>query len=276
VIAAALAIGASLAWGVGDFLGGLKARSLPALSVIACSQPFGLAVLAVVVAVRGRAAPGWSLAWACLSALLGTTGLFSFYRGLAAGAMAVVAPIAGAAAIVPVAFGLATGERPGALRELGFVLAIGGVVLTSREPRTQRLRLAAGAGWGLLAMAAFGGYYVPLHEASRGDFLWASLVFRSTSVTLAWTALLLLRPRIPVLRPHLPALVAVGVLDTGGNVCFAAASTRGLISVVSVLASLYPVGTVLLARATLHERIARIQELGVVATLAGVALISAG
>jgi drug/metabolite transporter (DMT)-like permease len=227
VIAAALAIGASLAWGVGDFLGGLKARSLPALSVIACSQPFGLAVLAVVVAVRGRAAPGWSLAWACLSALLGTTGLFSFYRGLAAGAMAVVAPIAGAAAIVPVAFGLATGERPGALRELGFVLAIGGVVLTSREPRTQRLRLAAGAGWGLLAMAAFGGYYVPLHEASRGDFLWASLVFRSTSVTLAWTALLLLRPRIPVLRPHLPALVAVGVLDTGGNVCFVALISAG-------------------------------------------------
>ena len=87
---------------------------------------------------------------------------------------------------------------------------------------------------------------------------------------------MLLRPRIPSLRPHLPVLVAVGVLDTGGNVCFAAASTRGLISVVSVLASLYPVGTVLLARATLHERIARIQELGVVATLTGVALISAG
>ena len=276
MLGAVLALGASVAWGVGDFLGGLKARTLPALAVMAFSQPFGLALLAVVVVVRGRPAPGWSLTWACLSALLGTTGLFAFYRGLAAGAMAVVAPIAGAAAVVPVVFGFATGERPGALRELGFVLAIGGVILTSREPRARRIRLAAGAGWGLLAMAAFGGYYVPLHEASRADFLWASLVFRMTSVTLAWSALLLLRPRIPSLRPHLPALVAVGVLDTGGNVCFAAASTRGLISAVSVLASLYPVGTVLLARATLHERVARIQELGVVATLAGVGLISVG
>ncbi len=275
MIAALVALGASLSWGCGDFLGGVKSRVLPPLAVMACSQPVGLAILAVAVAVRGRPAPGWSLTWACLSALLGSIGLFAFYRGLAQGAMAVVAPIAGAAAVVPVIVGLALGDQPGTLREIGFVLAIGGVVLTSREPG-RRVQLAAGAGWGLVAMAALGGYYIPLKEASTHDFLWASFVFRATSVTLVWTTLLLLRPHIPPLRPHLAVLASIGVFDTGGNVLFAAASTRGLISVVSVLASLYPVVTVLLARAALHERVARVQELGVAVTLAGVVLVSAG
>jgi drug/metabolite transporter (DMT)-like permease len=93
-------------------------------------------------------------------------------------------------------------------------------------------------------------------------------------VSLVWITLATMRTRVAGIRPHLLLLILIGLLDTGGNVLFAAASTQGLISVVSVLASLYPVVTVLLARATLNERVRRIQELGVVATLAGVALIS--
>ena len=277
MLAAVIALGASLSWGCGDFLGGLKARTLPALAVMACSQPFGLAALAVAVAVRRDAFPGPHTLWAIPAAALGTVGLAAFYRGLATGAMAVAAPIAGAGAIIPVVVGLATGDKPRVLQELGFVLAIGGVVVTSREPGAERAKLAAGAAWGFVALLCFGGYYVPMRSASHGDFLWASLVFRLTSVPLVWATLGALRRPLPHgLRPQLPSLALVGLCDTAGNVLFAAATTQGLLSVVAVLASLYPVVTVLLARFTLHERTAPSQQLGVAVTIAGVVLISAG
>jgi uncharacterized membrane protein len=276
--AIAIALAAAVSWGCGDFLGGLKARTLDAIAVIAYSQPFGLAALAVAVLVAARPFPDdSSIFWACPAAVLGTVGVAAFYRGLATGAMAVVAPIAGAGAIVPVAIGLATGDQPGTVTEIGFVLAIAGVIAASREPSAGRGRLAAGAGWGIVALLCFGGYFIPMRAASEPDFLWATFLFRLTSVPLSWAALLALRrPRPRPVSPHLVALVLIGLLDTGGNVLFALASTLGLISVVAVLASLYPVVTVLLARWALHERPARSQLIGVGAALSGVALIAAG
>ena len=277
MFSAGLALAASLAWGCGDFLGGVKSRVLPAFVVMGASQPFGLAILAVMVAVRGSAPPGPEVAWAVLSAVLGSIGLAAFYRGMAAGAMSVVAPIASVAAGFPVVWGLVQGDRVSFLQELGFVAALGGSLMASFERGGTRPKLAAGAGWGVVAMLAFGGYYVPLHVAAQHDWLWPSLIFRLTSVTLVWSALLVSRTRLGGVRPHLMVLAAVGVLDTGGNVFFAAASsTHGLLSVVSVLASLYPVATVLLARFALGERVEFSQNMGVVITLAGVVLISAG
>ena len=245
--------------------------------MLACSQPVGLAAVAVAVALRGDGPPDRAVLWACLAAVFGTAGLVAFYRGMAAGAISVVAPIAGAAAVVPVVWGLATGDHPSGLQELGFVLALGGVVATSWERTPGSTRVAAGVGWAVLTLVAFGGYYVPMHTASQDDFLWASLVFRLTSTSLVWLAVLATRQRLPAIRPHVVALVTIGLADTGGNVFFAAASQEhGLVSVVSVLASLYPIVTILLARLTLGERVQRTQEAGVVVVLAGVALISAG
>jgi drug/metabolite transporter (DMT)-like permease len=274
VIAAALALAAAASWGVGDFLGGLKSRSLSPIAVLIVAQPIGLTLLAIWVAARGEGPPGSSVLWACLASVLGTTGLVAFYRGMAAGALSIVAPIAGAGAAIPVIWGLARGDHPSGLQELGFVAALVGVVLASFERKTQATRLAAGVGWAAIAMLAFGFYYIPMHAASHGDFLWAAFVFRLTSTTLIATAWLVLRPR-RARRADLPALTAIGVLDTGGNVFFAAASSKGLVSVVSVLASLYPVVTVLLARAVLHERVHRSQELGIALALGGIVLISA-
>ena len=160
-------------------------------------------------------------------------------------------------------WGLVQGDRVSFLQELGFVAALGGSLMASFERGGTRPRFAAGAGWGVLAMLAFGGYYVPFHAAAQHDWLWPSLVFRVTSVTLIWSALLVSRARLGGVRPHLAVLAAVGVLDTGGNVFFAAASsTHGLLSVVSVLASLYPVATVLLARFALGERVRVLAERG--------------
>jgi drug/metabolite transporter (DMT)-like permease len=275
VFAAALALAAAASWGVGDFFGGLKSRSLNPIAVLIVAQPIGLTLLAIWVAVRGQGPPGSSVLWACLAAVLGTTGLIAFYKGMAAGALSIVAPIAGAGAAIPVIWGLAHGDHPSGYQELGFAAALIGVVLASFERRPEAARLAAGVGWAAIAMLAFGAYYIPMHEASHGDFLWAAFVFRLTSTTLIAAAWLVLRPP-SARRADLPVLASIGILDTGGNVFFAAASAKGLVSVVSILASLYPVVTVLLARAVLNERVHRSQELGIVLALAGIVLISAG
>jgi len=275
VFAAALALAAAASWGVGDFLGGLKSRSLNPVAILIVAQPIGLTLLAIWVAVRGQGPPGSEVLWACLAAVLGTTGLIAFYKGMAAGALSIVAPIAGAGAAIPVIWGLAHGDHPSGYQELGFAAALIGVVLASFERRPEAARLAAGVGWAVIAMLAFGAYYIPMHEASHGDFLWAAFVFRLTSTTLIAAAWLVVRPS-SARRADLPVLASIGILDTGGNVFFAAASAKELVSVVSILASLYPVVTVLLARAVLHERVHRSQELGIVLALAGIVLISAG
>jgi drug/metabolite transporter (DMT)-like permease len=276
--AALLALGASLSWGVGDFLGGVKARVLPSLLVMAASQPFGLAALGIVVAVRGTGIPGDEVWWAALSAVLGTVGLAAFYRGMAAGAISVVAPLAALSAGIPVIWGVAVnGDQIHGLQGIGFVAAIGGSVAASLELRPGRTQLAAGVGWAVVALLAFGAYYIPMHAASTQDWLWPAFLFRCTSVTLVWSLVLLRRLKPTGLRGHWLALIAIGFLDTGGNALFAAASSRhGLLSVVSVLASLYPVVTVLLARIVLRERVQRTQDAGVLLVLAGVVLITAG
>jgi uncharacterized membrane protein len=272
---AALALAAAASWGVGDFFGGLKSRSLNPVAILIVAQPIGLTLLGVWVAVRGQGPPGSAVLWACLASVLGTTGLIAFYRGMAAGALSIVAPIAGAGAAIPVIWGLAGGDHPSGYQELGFAAALIGVVLASFERRPEAARLAAGVGWAAIAMLAFGAYYIPMHAASHGDFLWAAFVFRLTSTTLIAAAWLVLRPPC-ARRADLPVLASIGVLDTGGNVFFAAASAKGLVSVVSTLASLYPVVTVLLARVVLKERVHRSQELGIALALAGIVLISAG
>jgi drug/metabolite transporter (DMT)-like permease len=277
-LAALLALTASLSWGFGDFLGGVKARVLPSLTVLAASQPFGLAALGIAVAARGTGIPGDEVAWAALAALFGTVGLFAFYRAMAAGAISVVTPIAAVAAGIPVIWGVAvSGDHISFLQAIGFVAAIGGSVCASLELRAERTQIAAGVGWAVLAMLAFGAYYVPMHAASAHDWLWPAFLFRCTSVTLVWSVVLVSRARPTGLRGHWPALIAIGFLDTGGNALYAAASSsHGLISVVSVLASLYPVVTVLLARLLLGERVQRTQDVGVVVALVGVVLITAG
>jgi drug/metabolite transporter (DMT)-like permease len=115
-----------------------------------------------------------------------------------------------------------------------------------------------------------------MHAAGNADFWWASLFFRMTSTSVILAAIAIRRPSLAVAPVQVPVLALIGVGDMLGNLLFAAASTSGLVSVTSVLASLYPIITVLLARAILKEQVSRPQEAGIVLTLAGVALISAG
>jgi drug/metabolite transporter (DMT)-like permease len=211
------------------------------------------------------------------AALLGTVGIAAFYRGMAIGTISVVAPIAAMGAAIPVAAGVALGDEISALQAAGFALALGGVVLASVEPsELGRARLAAGVPWGVLAAVGFGGYFVPMHEASEEQFLWAALLFRATALVLVLAAVAVVRPPFENVRANVGAILVLGVLDSGGNLLFAAASSYGAVSVTSVLASLYPVVTVALAWAYLRERVGVPQTLGVAGALAGVGLITAG
>jgi drug/metabolite transporter (DMT)-like permease len=277
VKAIVLALGASLSWGFADFFGPLKGRTLGALRVLIFAQISGFIVIAIAVAVRGKAPHDATLLLAIPAALSGTLGLFAYYRGMAVGAMSVVAPIAGISAALPVSVGLATGDRPSLVQIGGIVLALLGVGIASREPgRGGSRKIAAGVGLALLAAIGFGGYFVPMHEAGAVDFWWASLIFRATALLVVLVAVAVVRPSLRLTIPDLAFVSAVGIGDLLGNVLFAAASGHGLLSVTSVLASLYPVVTVALARIVLRERVARSQQAGVVATLAGIAMITAG
>jgi uncharacterized membrane protein len=276
VEAIALALGASLTWGLADFFGPLQGRVLGPLRTLMYVQLAGLVAIALMVAVRGKGPADGLVLLAVPAAMSGTLGLFSYYRGIAVGAISIVAPIAGVSAIVPVIVGIISGDRPSAWQLLGIAAALLGVFLAAREPGRTGPRLAAGVGLAMLAAVGFGGYFPFMHAAGDADYWWASLIFRTTSTSVILATVAVQRPGLAIPRAALPLVALCGFGDLLGNLLYAAASSSGLVSITSVLASLYPIVTVVLARILLAERVARSQEGGIALTLAGVVLISAG
>lgn len=277
--ATALALASSLCWGTGDFLGGLRARKLPALVVLAFSQVAGLAFLIVAVAAAGAERPELVEVWpAAAGGLAGAIGLGCFYRALAVGTMSIVAPISATAAGVPVVVGLASGDDPSGVQLAGLIAAMVGVVLAARDEYAGPSESARAAiPLALVAALGFGWFFVGLDGAADADPLWATLTARSVSVVACLSVVAIVRPPgAPPPSAQLPAIALIGVLDVAANVLFAVASTKGLLSVVGVLGSLYPLATVALARVVLGERVRPVQQVGVGAALAGVVLISAG
>jgi len=275
VTALLLALGASLAWGVADFAGPWQARTLGTLRVLLWAQVAGIAAISLVVAVIMRPPEGPEVLWAVPAAISGMLGLYAYYRGMVVGAMSVVAPIAGASAIIPVIFGMATGDHPSGLQLAGIACALVGVMLASQEHQEGERRLAAGVGLAILAAIGFGFYFPPMHAAGDADPWWAAFVFRTTATVLVLVVVLVRRPPLAIGGWRLWVVLGVGLGDTLGNLLFAASAGHGLVSLTSVLASLYPVVTVTLAAVVLHEHVSGPQRLGVVLTLAGIALISA-
>ena len=274
-MAVVLALGASLTWGFADFFGPLQGRALGALRALVWVEAAGLLGIAVIVAVRGKGPGGALVLLAVPAAMSGTLGLYAYYRGIAVGAVSVVAPIAGVSAAIPVVVGVISGERPSVWQGVGMAAALAGVFLASREPDPRGGRIAAGVGLALLAAVGFGGYFPFMHAAGNTDYWWASLIFRITSTTLVLIPALARRTSLAVAPGRLWPLALVGLGDMFGNLLYAASAAYGLVSVTAVLASLYPIVTVALARVALAERVARSQEAGVALTLAGVVLISA-
>ena len=273
-----LALLSSVLWGTADFLGGTATRRLPAPVVVGASQAFALVALIPFAVVAG-AAPD-SLWTGVEAGIAGVIGLAAFYAALASGTMGVVAPIAALGSLLPVAVGLARGESPSTLQSAGIALAIAGVVLASGPEvrggavRPLVLAIVAAFGFGLVGVFLADGA-----AASPGAVVTTLLVMRGTSVGVLFAAFLFARTRgyrAGVVQTDLGLLAAIGFGDVGANAAYAFASRGALLSVVFVLASLYPVVTILLARQLQREVLVRIQVVGAFGTLAGVALIAAG
>ncbi len=279
MLAIAIALSSSVCWGVSDFVGGIQARRLSLLNLMLLSQGIGLACLIVLVAARGSAPPHLVRLLPALAAGIGgVAALSAFYRALAIGTMSIVAPISATGATVPVVVGIATGDRPAALQIAGIFAAIAGVALASRERSVgSEGRLArASIGLALLAALGFGGFFVGMRSSARADVLWALLAARGAGVIGLLLVVGVRRRAVGAGRHALGPLAAIGILDLAANGLYALASRHGALSEVAVAASLYPVATVLLARAVLGERVRRVQEVGIVAAIAGVVLIAAG
>lgn len=269
-----LALGSSVVWGTSDFFAGVASRRRPAVAVVGWTQGLALLVISVLVAVRWETVAwgGWPL-WALGAGLSGMTGLICFYSALSAGTMGVVAPIAALGVIVPVALGVASGETPSAWAWLGMLVAIVGVTLASGpelsgevSARPVILAGCAAVGFGLALFC--------LDRGARVSTLLTLWGMRLTSVTILVVVALLLRSAGGVTAKELPALLAIGCGDLTANALFAVASSRGQVSVASVLGSLYPVVTTVLARVVLKERLRRVQQVGVALAVGGAAVIA--
>jgi len=279
VVTVALGLAASVSWGLADFIGGAKSRALDLLAVLLVSQTVALVVLVVAAAGRAQGPPGVEpLLYAAGAGAAGVAGLAALYRGLAVGAMAVVAPIAALGAGIPVVVGVAGGDRPGAVQVTGILLALAGVALAAREeaPAGGGARLAVGAGLAAGAALGIGLFLVGMDAAGDEDVLWALTAARLTSVALLAVAVLATRPNVAATGPHLRAIGAIGVLDLGANALFTLASTEGLVSVAAVCSSLYPVVTIVLAASLLKERVRPAQAGGIALVMLGVVGIAAG
>lgn len=277
-----LALAASLCWGTSDFTAGLKARTIGLPLVLAVTQGIGLLASLAIVAAATPRLPGAGPAIASLGAGVAVIGgLACFYRALAVGTMSVVAPIAATGVAIPVVVGVLGGDHLSAVQVLGMLAAVCGVVLASRHPGTDPTAADRRAHRNVVALAlasaaAFGSYFLLAHIGARGGVAWLLALAHITSVggVLAFGLLAGTSWGVPALR-DLRVLAAAGALDFGATALYGIANRDGQLSIVAVAGSLYPVATVLLARAVLAEHVTRIQALGVALALLGVALIAA-
>jgi len=277
-VAILLALASALVYGTADFLGGLASRRAAALLVTFVSQCAGLVSLVVLLPIaHGHGPNGPDVAWGAAGGLSGALALVAFYWALAAGAMSVVAPItAVVSAVVPVVTGLALGDRPAPAALIGVALALPAIALIAREtaesPRRlgRPILLAA-----LVAGLGFGFFFVALANTSGDSGLWPLVGARGASITLLLLVVAVSRPRGGVPAEIRPTVLTAGVLDTAANALYLAASGRGLLSIVAVIAALYPASTVVLARVVLGERIQRWQLAGFALAAAAVGLVAA-
>jgi drug/metabolite transporter (DMT)-like permease len=277
--AAVLALLGAMSWGTGDFFGGLASRRAHVLTVLVVSQAVGLVGVAAWALASGDAPPGiGDMLPAAGAGAAGAAGLAALYRGMAIGAMGIVAPISAVSPAVPLGVDLLRGDAPGGIQWAGIATALAGVVLLAREPggSARGAGLAAGVSLAFVAALGFGLFVVGLDAASDGGATWAVVVARTSSTVLALCAVLVVSAPLRPQKSLLPAIAAVGLFDTTANVLVAFATTYGSAGIVAVLSALYPLTTIVLARIFLAERLDRHRRVGGVLALAGAALVAVG
>ncbi len=275
-MAAILALLSSFAWGTADFLGGILSKKRNAVAVIGGSQPFGLIAISIVALLSGQF---WFsrevVTYGVIAGLIGMVALMAYYQALATGQMGIVAPIGSLGVLVPLTYGYLNGEEPTVIQNVGIAIAIIGVVLAS-GPEFRGDAAIKPVVLAFISAAMFG--FTVLFMARGGELNPAGTVvmMRVAQVSVMVSIALLLRTFGGLEKQDVPILALTGSLDALANVLFTTAAGLGLIAIVSVLGSLFPVATALLAWWFLKERLLPIQYVGIFVTMAGVAAITSG
>jgi drug/metabolite transporter (DMT)-like permease len=276
VLALALALACSISYGLADFAGGLAARGAHVLRVVAITAPASLALQVVLVPVLGTDWSPGALGWGAASGVASVAAFALLYRTLAVGPMSVLSPItAVVSGALPVAAGLAFGERPGALAVAGMLLAGAAIVLISAAPDVDRRRPSSGAL--LLALAAgtaIAAQLVCFERAPEDSGVAPLVVGRTVASVLAIGVVVAWRARLGAERPSASLSAAAGLLDSAANLLFLLAVREGELAVVAVVAALYPAATLAMARVVLGERLTAAQAGGLGVAAGAVALLA--
>ena len=280
-----LALLSAVTYGAADFMGGIAAKRATTVAAVIVSQAAGLVILAIVLPLLPPAAVSRAdIVWGATAGLTGGGGVALLYRALAIGPMSVVAPLtAVCAAAIPVAAGLAFGERLTAVTAVGIALAAVAIVLVGQELKAGDMEIAGvsrtrgqGVPLAIAAGVAIGLFFVCLERTSVESGLWPLIPARIVSVGLFVAAALTTKRPVLVPRSIMAVAVGGGALDMLANALYLIAVQQGQLSIVATLASLYPASTIILARAFLHERWSRMQAIGVVTAVLATALIVGG
>ena len=277
-MASLLAILSSILWGGADFFGGKLSKRYQAIAVTAVSQAFGLLIGITIILVSSSwikpnlSWDGYFLSGVC-AGLLGFLGLIAFYTGLATGRMGVVAPISALSVLIPLTIAFINGEKPSSAQLLGMGIALTGAVFASGPELKGGLAVKPIV---LAVIAAFG-FGTAIAFIARGSASSAIMTMTTMRFATFIVALFLFarfRTTGGFKKKDMPLLVGIGAADFIANLLLGVATTKGLVSLAVVLGSLYPIVTALLAFKILHERLHKIQYVGIGFAIAGVAVIS--
>lgn len=279
-MASLLALLSSALWGSADYQAGKLSKKFPAIAVLATSQAIGfLTGIVLVLISHSWGAQAWGsggyFVAGVFAGLFGYIGLMSLYSGLSTGRMGVVSPISSLGALIPLAYALfIKGDHLSTILTIGVAIALVGGFLASGPEFSQGLPLKPLL-FALSAAIFFGGALVCMAIGSQSSALMTMTTMRATTFIIG--ALLFLRFRNVggLGKSELPPLIFIGVADFAANLLLGVATTKGLVSIAMVLGSLYPIVTALLAFFFLHERLHKVQYVGVVFAAAGVSIISA-
>ncbi|MCD4677989.1 MAG: DMT family transporter [Desulfobacula sp.] len=273
-----LSILACFGWGIADFIGGLKSRNLPTLSILVISSVTGTFLLGIMILLLNSSLPNDpQLIWAIPAGLIGIAAMFLLYRSLAVGTMSILAPISATGVILPVIWGIFFGDTLSGLCILGIVIAIIGSLMAVMENDLERKKKKLTKGVGLAIGSAFfvGLYFITMDMACTHHPIWASMIMRSSTLIILIPLLFFTKVTINIGKIQLTPILLMGVMDTMAAFCFAIATSKGMLSQVAVISSLYPAVTIVLSTVITGERIQKIQVSGVILAITGVTLISA-
>jgi drug/metabolite transporter (DMT)-like permease len=274
LISPALSLSAAVAWGAGDFSGGMATKAANAFHVVVVAHATGLAFVISLALISGEPVPGWhTLLWGAIAGLIGGVGLAAFYKSLAVGTMGINAPLSAViTALVPLLFSFLTEGLPHALQIVGIALALVSIwLIAAPHGMTAQSR---GVALAVLAGVGFGGFLLCMKLAGSRSIFWPLVSARAASCLLMLAIILLAGRSWSAGRGVLGWMLLAGILDSGANALYVAAAQRGRLDVAAVLSSLYPASTVVLARLVLKERLSRLQIAGMMAALVAVVLIA--